>query len=60
MVGDRLTTDVQGAQSAGLRAVWVNRSGSVLHDGIVPDWEISTLDELVSLLKAATTKHTKE
>jgi putative hydrolase of the HAD superfamily len=59
MVGDRLITDVQGAQSAGMRAVWVNRSGSVPHDGIVPDWEISTLDELVPLVKTLTTKHTK-
>jgi putative hydrolase of the HAD superfamily len=58
MVGDRLTTDVKGAQDAGLRAVWINRSGRVPENGIVPDWEISTLDELISITKTLTTKHT--
>lgn len=52
MIGDSLTTDVQGAQRAGLRAVWVNRSGKARRDGIVPDWEISGLDELNSILAA--------
>lgn len=50
MVGDRLATDVQGAHRAGLRAVWLNRSGKVTEDDIVADWQISTLDELVPLL----------
>jgi putative hydrolase of the HAD superfamily len=52
MIGDRLTTDVLGAQEAGMRAVWVNRPGKSGDGGIVPDWEISTLDELMRIFPA--------
>lgn len=54
MIGDSLTTDVQGAQQAGMRAVWVNRSGKARRDGIVPDWEISSLEELSPILLTVT------
>lgn len=52
-VGDDLTFDVQGAQQAGLRAVWMNRTGSTAHleRGIVPDAICSTLSELVAWLE---------
>ena len=38
-VGDDLRLDVRGAQAAGMRAVWMNRTGSTAHldAGIVPD-----------------------
>lgn len=38
-VGDDLRLDVQGAQRAGLRAVWINRAGGDAHlaAGIAPD-----------------------
>ena len=52
MIGDSLNSDVQGAQEAGLRAVWINRTGKARHDGIIPDWEISSLDELDAILTA--------
>jgi putative hydrolase of the HAD superfamily len=50
MIGNSLTSDVQGAQNAGMCAVWINRSGHARHDGITPDWEISNLDQLSSIL----------
>jgi putative hydrolase of the HAD superfamily len=50
MIGDRLATDVQGAQGAGLRAVWLNRSGQAGDGRIVPDWEIASLDALIPIL----------
>jgi putative hydrolase of the HAD superfamily len=50
MIGDRLATDVQGAQRAGIRAVWINRAGGDPDGGIVPDWEISNLHELLPIL----------
>jgi putative hydrolase of the HAD superfamily len=50
MIGNSLTSDVGGAQSAGMRAVWVNRSGKTRDNSIVPDWEISSLDELIPIL----------
>ncbi|MYM33683.1 HAD-IA family hydrolase [Duganella sp. FT50W] len=48
-VGDDLRLDVQGAQSAGLRAVWMNRHGSTAHlaAGVVPDAICATFDELL-------------
>jgi len=50
MIGNSLTSDVGGAQSAGMRAVWVNRWGKTRDNSIVPDWEISSLDELIPVL----------
>ncbi len=52
-VGDDLRLDVEGAQKAGLRAVWMNRTGSTAHleAGIVPDAICATLDELIAWLE---------
>ncbi|MFA9216495.1 MAG: HAD family hydrolase [Sphingomonadaceae bacterium] len=51
-VGDDLRLDVQGAQQAGLRAVWLNRHGSTAHlqAGIAPDAICSSLDDLLDWL----------
>jgi putative hydrolase of the HAD superfamily len=53
-VGDDLQLDVQGAQQAGLRAVWMNRGGSTAHvaAGIVPDAICATFDDLLVWLDA--------
>jgi len=47
-VGDDLRLDVEGAQKAGLRAVWMNRGGSDAHlaAGIAPDAICASFDEL--------------
>lgn len=49
-VGDDLRLDVQGAQGAGLRAVWMNRHGSSAHlqAGVTPDAICATFDELLA------------
>lgn len=51
-VGDDLLLDVEGAQRAGLRAVWMNRSGSRAHlaQGIAPDAIVCDFDELFDWL----------
>ena len=49
-VGDSLTSDVAGAQAAGLPAVWLNRSGAANDTGLVPDFVIASLAELPGLL----------
>jgi putative hydrolase of the HAD superfamily len=51
MIGDRLSTDVQGAHNAGIRAVWVNRSAESNDGSIAPEWEISILRQLVPILE---------
>jgi HAD superfamily hydrolase (TIGR01549 family) len=52
-VGDDILLDVQGAQRAGLRAVWMNRQGSAAHleHGVVPDAIVANFDELLDWLK---------
>lgn len=50
MVGDSLTSDIQGGKNAGLPTVWVNPEGKP-QGGIHPDYEIKSLGELEALLK---------
>jgi putative hydrolase of the HAD superfamily len=52
-VGDDLRLDVYGAQRAGLRAIWMNRTGQVnyLPDEVKPDAEVSSLGGLLDWLK---------
>ena len=52
-VGDDVLLDVRGAQQAGLRAVWLNRTGSAAHleHGVVPDAVCANFDELLDWLK---------
>lgn len=50
-IGDSLTTDVAGAQAAGLTAIWLNRRGARRDDGDPePDHEIRSLSQLSTLL----------
>ncbi len=43
MVGDSLARDIQGAQRAGIKAVWLNREGAALPEGVRPDAVASAL-----------------
>lgn len=49
-VGDSLINDVQGAQGAGIYAVWLNRRGIANDTTIQPDATISNLHELSDLI----------
>ena len=51
-VGDDVLLDVQAAQRAGLRAVWLNRTGSDAHlaHGVTPDAMCRNFDELLDWL----------
>ncbi|MRT31833.1 MULTISPECIES: HAD family hydrolase [Herbaspirillum] len=51
-VGDDPLLDVQGAQRAGLRAVWMNRFERTLPEGITPDAICRDLHELHDWLQA--------
>jgi HAD superfamily hydrolase (TIGR01549 family) len=52
-VGDDVLLDVQGAQRAGLRAVWMNRTGSAKHleHEVVPDAIVRDFGELVDWIE---------
>lgn len=53
-VGDSPIADVKGALMAGMAAVWLNRHGAVLPEGIpLPDAEVKTLTDLAGLLSCA-------
>ncbi|NIK21285.1 HAD family hydrolase [Paenibacillus lupini] len=51
MVGDKLTTDILGANTIGMTSVWVNRHSAVRNDDIIPSHEIAHLEELLLLLE---------
>ena len=48
-VGDNLNMDVEGPQAVGISAAWLNRNGSSLTGGIVPDYQITSLSELFKI-----------
>jgi putative hydrolase of the HAD superfamily len=52
-VGDDVLLDVQGAQRAGMRAVWMNRTGSSKHleHDVVPDAIVADFHELIEWLQ---------
>jgi HAD superfamily hydrolase (TIGR01549 family) len=58
-VGDDVLLDVRGAQRAGLRAVWMNRTGSRAHleHEVVPDAIVADFDELLDWLRREHDEH---
>lgn len=50
MVGDKLTTDILGANTIGMTSVWINRHDAQRNDEIIPTHEIKHLEELLPLL----------
>jgi len=46
MLGDSQSKDIQGAQSLGMKAIWVNREGLPRRDGITPDLEVASLADI--------------
>jgi putative hydrolase of the HAD superfamily len=51
MVGDKLTTDILGANRSGLHSVWINRRGMERGDDIVPAYEITNLMEIPDVIR---------
>ena len=51
MVGDKLTTDILGANRTGIDSIWINRHGLERSDEIEPAHEIRSLRELPPLLE---------
>lgn len=49
MVGDSLTTDMQGAINAGLVSCWYNPNHKVNDSGLKLDYEISDLSQILSI-----------
>jgi putative hydrolase of the HAD superfamily len=49
-IGDSLANDVQGANNAGIRSVWLNRELKENTLGVQIDYEITSLSELLEIL----------
>ncbi len=49
-VGDRLHEDIVGAQSAGIRAIWIRRLGCHLDGAVKPNAVVDRLDEIPDIL----------
>lgn len=50
IIGDSLTSDIQGGKNAGITTVWFNRHNKSVTK-IVPDYEINDLESLDAVLK---------
>lgn len=51
-IGDLLQTDVAGAKSAGMKAIWLNWKGTKKQKGYLPDFEINALSKLVNIIES--------
>ncbi|MDO4316259.1 MAG: YjjG family noncanonical pyrimidine nucleotidase [Oscillospiraceae bacterium] len=50
VIGDSLTTDIQGANNAGLPCCWFNPKGKPRQEGLRIDYEIADLRELLDIV----------
>ncbi len=50
MIGDGLSSDIQGAINAGIKSCWFNPDDAPLPDGIKPDYIIKKLSELRDII----------
>ncbi|RMQ49092.1 HAD-superfamily hydrolase [Pseudomonas cichorii] len=50
-IGDHPCDDIEGAQRAGMRAIWYNPLGKAWESDTLPDAEISSLSQLPEILK---------
>ena len=60
IVGDSLTSDIQGGKNAGITTVWYNLRGYERDPEIVPDYEIPSLDMLPIVAEMIFEEETEE
>ena len=51
IIGDSLTSDIQGGINAGITSIWFNPHGKENNTGIRPDYEIRSLAEIPALIE---------
>ena len=50
MVGNSLERDIAGARNAGIRSIWIRVPGSEEHAEVLPDYTITSLDQIPAIL----------
>ncbi len=50
MIGDSLSSDIAGANAVGMDSCWFNPKGMALTGGVIPKYQISSLQELLTIL----------
>lgn len=50
IIGDSLSSDIKGGINAGIATCWFNPMGKALPEGITPDYEIRSLEEVFTIL----------
>ncbi|MCD1257441.1 HAD family hydrolase [Paenibacillus athensensis] len=55
MIGDKLTTDILGSGSIGMRNIWINHHQVQRSDEIVPAYEVSRLQEILPIIASLST-----
>ncbi len=51
IVGDSLTSDIEGANRAGIKSCWYNPGGAEKNACAKPDYEIKNLNEILTILR---------
>ena len=51
IIGDSLTSDIKGGINAGIRTCWFNLHNTKNESGIMPDYEVTSLEEIPALLE---------
>ena len=54
MVGDSLSSDMEGARNSGLTSCWINQASDVDEAKVGVDYHIQSLDELFEILGIST------
>ncbi len=52
IVGDSMTSDIKGGINAGIRTIWFNRFKMPKVQGIVPDYEFRSLEEIKEFIQS--------
>lgn len=56
IVGDSLTSDIQGGKNTGIDTCWYNPSGKTAEPALKADYDIRKLDELMAILEGKITE----
>ncbi len=52
IIGDSLTSDIKGGINAGIHTCWFNPKGKQGREGIIPEFTVKSLDEILPILES--------